>query len=249
MRSWIATLGIALVLGGCVTGSSQQHWGPEKAPRKPVAKASTSADVEPDEPPLAGGEDARVRRAERLAARLLDGRAAWLSEKRTFLVITAFSEEGAGTGTTGEVLAERPDSNASNESDETPLCEPGAACDGDPDDLLRAATDWVLEIGADEAIVLEPLPFASDKGAPSTEVGAIGGRVVWTRDHLDIVRPKKAAASLPKIVVDKEWTLKPLAAVPSPDGKLLLVLFEMDPGAKYNQGFNAFVETRVYKVP
>jgi hypothetical protein len=250
MRSWIATLGTALLLGGCVpTGGTQQHWGPEKPSRKPVASTSGSAEVEPDEPPVDGSESAKVRRAERLAARLLDGNAAWLPEKRAFLVITAFSEDATGTGTTGEFLVERPDPNAGNEEGESPLCEPGAACDGDPDDLLRAATDWLLDMNADNAIVVEPLPFASDKGAPSTEVGAIGGRVLWSRDHIDIVRPKKAAASLAKIVVEKEWTLKPVAVVPSPDGQLLLVLFDMDPGAKFSQGFNAFVETRVYKVP
>jgi len=239
----------ALSLFACVPSSSQQSWGPDAPKRAPKAKTSATVEDAPeDEPPMSDDEQNQARRAERVAARLLDGKVGWLVGKKAFLVITAFSEEGTGVGTTAEILIERADPNAANEDGETSLCEPGAACDGDPDELLRAATDWVLDTGADSAVILEPVPFG-DKGPPSVDIGAIGGKLTWSKDHLDVVRPKKAPAALPKLVVDKEWTIKPVAAAPSPSGDLVLVLFDMDPGAKYNQGFNAFVETRAYKVP
>lgn len=247
-RHSIAVLA-ALSFLACGPTSSQRSWGPDKPERAPKARASASPDEGPeDEPPMSNDEQAQMRRAERVAARLLDGKVAWLQSKKAFLVITAFSEEGTGVGTTAELLIERADPNAANEDGETSLCEPGAACDGDPDELLRAATDWVLDSGAEDAVILEPVPFG-EKGVPSVEIGAIGGRLTWTKDHLDVVRPKKAPAPLPKLVVDKEWTIKPVAAAPSPSGELVVVMFDMDPGAKYTEGFNAFVETRVYKVP
>ncbi len=248
-RHSIAVLAALSFLACGPTSSNQRSWGPDTTPRAPKAKPVASADEgAQDEAPISEDEQNQIRRAERVAARLLDGKVAWLPAKKAFLVITAFSEEGTGVGTTAELLTERADPNAANEDGETSLCEPGAACDGDPDELLRAATDWVLDTGADSAVILEPVAF-SDKGVPSVEVGAIGGRLTWTRDHLDIVRPKKPPVSLPKLSVDKEWTTKPVAAAPSPSGELVLVMFDMDPGAKYAQGFNAFVETRVYKVP
>jgi hypothetical protein len=248
-RHSMAVLAALSFLACGPTSSNQQSWGPDTPERKSKAKASASADEAPeDEPPMSNEEQNQARRAERVAARLLDGKVAWLPAKKAFLVITAFSEEGTGVGTTAELLVERADPNAANEDGETSLCEPGAACDGDPDELLRAATDWVLDAGADSAVILEPVPFG-DKGVPSVELGAIGGKLTWTKDHLDVVRPKKAPVALPKLLVDKEWTIKPVAAAPSPSGDLVLVLFDMDPGAKYTQGFNAFVETRVYKVP
>jgi hypothetical protein len=241
---------VALSFVACVQTSSTQKWGPDASERPAKkAKASASVDVEPgEEPPADDDEQNQIRRAERVAARLLDGKVAWAPAKKAFLVITAFSEEGTGTGTTAEILVERSDPNAANEDGETALCEPGAPCDGDADELLRAATDWVLDAGADTAVILEPVSFP-EKGPASIDMGAIGGKLVWTRDHLDVVRSKKAPTSLPKISVDKGWTIKPIAAAPSPSGELVLVLFDMDPGAKYTQGFNAFVETRVYKVP
>jgi hypothetical protein len=239
----------ALSFLACGPTSSRESWGPDAPKRAPKAKPTASVEDAPeDEPPMSNDEQNQARRAERVAARLLDGKVAWLPGKKAFLVITAFSEEGTGVGTTAELLTERADPNSANEDGETSLCEPGAACDGDPDELLRAATDWVLDSGADSAVILEPTPFG-EKGVLSVEVGAIGGRLTWSKDHLDVVRPKKAPASLPKLVVDKEWTIKPVAVAPSPSGDLVLVLFDMDPGAKYAQGFNAFVETRVYKVP
>lgn len=231
------------------TSSPPRSWGPDSPERTPKAKPTGTADeAPPEDAPVSDDEQNRVRRAERVAARLLDGKVAWLPAKKAFLVITAFSEEGTGVGTTAELLIERADPNAANEDGETSLCEPGAACDGDPDELLRAATDWVLDTDADNAVILEPVAF-NDKGVPSVEMGAIGGRLTWTRDHLDVVRPKKAPVALPKIAVDKEWTIKPVAAAPSPSGELVVVMFDMDPGARYAQGFNAFVETRVYRVP
>lgn len=84
-----------------------------------------------------------------------------------------------------------------------------------------------------------------DKGVPGVEVGAIGGRLVWSIEHLDLVRPNKAPLALPTLTVGKESTVTPVAATPSPNGELVLVVFDMDPGAKYSQGFNAFVETRL----
>ncbi|MBL8742930.1 MAG: hypothetical protein JNK04_17595, partial [Myxococcales bacterium] len=249
LRDSIAALA-ALSFVACGPASSNQRWGPDTTERtsKPKAKASASAEAETeDEPAMSAEEQNQIRRAERVAARLLDGKVGWLPSKKAFLVLTAFSEEGTGTGTTAELLVERPDPNAPNEDGETSLCEPGAACDGDPDELLRAATDWVLDTGADSAVILEPVSFSA--AAPSADIGAIGGKLVWARDHLDVVRPKKAPASLPKLQVEKEWTIKPIAAAPSPAGDLVLVLFDMDPGKKYSEGFNAFVETRLYKVP
>lgn len=242
-------IGVSLLLIGCHVTTE-----PAPVPRatakeraaSPLPAASASAEPSADANAATPEELAAERRADKIAQRLLDGQIGWSAEQRAFVVVTAFSEEGNGTGTTGEILFD-PDAKDRKNQEEA-LCDPGAACDGDEQELMIRTSDWLLDNKLDRVVLVEPVAFSSGP-VSSAELGAIGGKLTWVKDHLDLARPKQAPKSLPKFTSDPEWTAKPIAASASPDGQLLVVLFDMDPGKNYATGFNAFVEARVYKTP
>lgn len=212
----------------------------------PSASAAAAPEIAPSATPApeAAAEDEAARAADRLTDRLLQGWAVLTPVEggRAFAVVTSFAEEGTGIGTVGTIV------RVGADDDEVTLCEPASECEGDDAAIRAAVRAWVLDAGLTRGLALEPVEFGTDKGLTAATVGAIGGKLVWRKDHLDVARGFKSA-SLPKLSVEKELTPRPFRAVASPDGADLLVLYEMDPGAHYKEGFNLYVDAKAYKTP
>lgn len=252
----LLTLAFTAVLAGVLgcgpvepASSPEEGDEPPVGPPPPSASASASA-----APPVASAEpaaadpaaSARAEAEARVVSRLLSGWVVALPAKadapRAFALVTSFAEEGSGMGTVGSVVS------VGREDDEVTLCEPAGDCDGDEEAVRAAVASWVHDLDLSRGLALEPVEFASAGGVIGATVGALGGKLVWRRDHLDLVRGPKTA-SLPKLAVDKEFTARPYRVVATPDGADLVVLYELDPGAHYAEGFNLYVDAKAYKTP
>lgn len=237
---------VALFASAC--GPSEPAEIPDAEETPPVASASAAPAPEvapsaaPSAPPAASEDDTRA--TDRLADRLMQGWAvlAPFEGGRAFAVVTSFAEEGSGIGTVGTIV------RVGAEDDEVTLCEPASECEGDDEAIRAAVRAWAIERGLTKGLALEPVEFAADKGLTAATIGAIGGKLVWRKDHVDVVRGFKSV-SLPKLSVEKELLPRPFRAVASPDGADLLVMYEMDPGTHYKEGFNLYVDAKAYKTP
>lgn len=214
------------------------------------ARSRASADgtqVDPAEAEAAASASASApaanEKTQRIAEKLLAGGIGWIPERKAFAVITTFTQEGTGTGVLASVATE-----ADNYQNEKILCAPELDCAQDANKLMAEAQSWIDKEGLGNALVLEVTDLKPSGGQPAADVGAIGGRLLWKRDHFDVVRGTKST-SMAKAEFAKEFVATPAQVTASPDGSLLIALFQMDPGANYGKGFNQHVDVKVFKVP
>src|SRR5688572_9171275 len=126
---------LLLLLAAC--GSTDVPYEePGETPTRPRGPSQPEDATEPDtteeqpsEKPSGHGETEAKR--QRLAERLLSGGVGWHHERKVFIVVTTFSQEGTGTGVIATVASEKD----AYETQDT-LCEPDAGCDGDSAKLL-----------------------------------------------------------------------------------------------------------------
>ncbi|MBK6519720.1 MAG: hypothetical protein IPM79_35220 [Polyangiaceae bacterium] len=213
----------------------------------PTPSAEPATD-EPDgaEPPSATatkkGEDPALKRS-RLAEKLLAGWAAWHGERKVFAVVSTYTEQGKGAGVIGTISSE-----ADAYESQATLCAPGAPCNSDNAALVASTSAWLGKEKLDGALALELSDFKPALGFATADVGALGGKLVWKKDHFDLVRGLKAE-SLPKLDFAPEFKPNVAQATATPDGALVLALFQMDPGQNAAKGFNAHVDIKVLRVP
>ncbi|MFO0546959.1 MAG: hypothetical protein U0271_01160 [Polyangiaceae bacterium] len=234
-----------IALSACGPSEDARYAEDDREPqRRPKATAQASASEDPDvEPePSASTTGKKPDPTGRAVERLAMGWIGWIGSKRAFVYVTDFHVEGTGVGSVGNVFAE----GASKQA-ETTICEPSDDC-LDAAARKKAVRAWVEKEGLGNAVMMEPAAFTSTSQAWGAENGAIGGRVEWNSNKLELVRGKQRSA-LPKVDVPPKMTATPRSLAASPDGALLLVLFEMDPGAAYAEGVNVIVEGRLFKVP
>lgn len=215
------------------------------------ARSRASADganqepVDPEASPSASasGRPAANEKTQRIAEKLLAGGVGWIPERKAFAVITTFTQEGTGTGVLASVATE-----TDNYQNEKILCPPEQDCSQDSNKLLAEAKSWIDKEGLGNALMLELTDLKPSGGQPAADIGGIGGRLVWKRDHFEVVRGTKST-SMAKAEFAKEFVATPAQVTASPDGTLLIALFQMDPGGNYGKGFNQHVDVKVFKVP
>jgi len=225
----------ALLIAGCgsIEAPDDASETPQRAASVPgpapsdSAAASASAEVGPQ----------TDEKLERTAERLLSGWVGWDPTRTAFVVVTSFSQEGTGQGVIAAVVTEEVDYDGQDV-----LCDPGA-CDASSPALVTPTMSWLKKEKLESIVVFEPVVFG-----PGGAAVLPGGKLVWKKDHVDSVRGFKIT-SLPKLEVGKEFSATPAQAAQSPDGAFALVLFRMDPGENYKDGFNPHVEPRMYRTP
>lgn len=245
----VAPLLVAASIAATGCGSMDlQYEEPTQAPppanAKPAAEPAAETTAEPEASAEAEPSDevADAKR-ERLAEKLLAGSIGWNAQRKVFLIVSTYTEEGSGTGVIATVASEKD----AYESQAT-LCEVGAGCESDSELLLSKASAWLKKEKLDKAIALEAVEFKPIAGFPTAHIGSLGGKLVFRKDHFDVVRGFKAQP-LPKLEFAKEFTPTASQAAATPDGSLAVALFYMDPGANYAKGFNMHVDIKVFSVP
>lgn len=245
---WMLGAALSLSIAGCAS-MELSYDEPAARPRStssPTTEISVEEagveDAATDERPSASSEEDRGKR-ERLAAKLLSGAIGWHNERKVFVVVSTFTQEGTGSGVIATVASE-----ADAYEDQVTLCDPEAGCDADSAQLLASTTQWLGEAKLDGALALETSSFKPIAGFPTAQVGALGGKLVWKRDHFVIVRGYKPTP-LPKLEFAPEFKPTLAEASATPDGSLAIALFRMDPGANYAKGFNEHVDIKVFRVP
>lgn len=241
--AWVPALVVSL--GGCGPLGPVDDPAPVRsaAPLAP-ASASQSASAEPDpSAALTGAAPTDQEKASRIADKLLAGWIGWNAKRKAFIVVTTFSEAGRSTGVLGSIAD---DQNAYD--GETTLCDPQDPCEPGSQALVDRAAAWIEEQGLTGTLLLESVPFKEEGGASSADLVALGGKLVFKRDHFEIARGT-ATQALPKAELAKEFAPHPSQAAASPDGAFVIALVQMDPGKNAAKGFNDYVDLRVYKVP
>lgn len=242
-------LGVGILLSGCGSVYEEVEEAP---PRKIVlpqngTEVGSAGPVDSAEAPPQdddGPDPAREKaKLERLAERLLSGGIGYSGGRSAFVVVTTYTEEGNGTGILGSIASEKNDYDG-----ESTLCEPTEDCSATSETLLAKTIAWLDKEKLGGTVLLEAAEFKPVGGFPVAELGAIGGKLVFKKDHLDVIRGTKTA-SLSKIEFGKEHKPTPVQAAASPDGSLVVTLYSMDPGANYGKGFNQFVDVNVQRVP
>lgn len=233
------------MLGGCgpLGPADDPALGRTAAPL-PLASASGVASAEPDETASApkGVAPTDQEKASRIADKLLAGWIGWNAKRKAFVVVTTFSEAGSSTGVLGSIAD---DQNAYD--GETTLCDPQDPCEPGSQTLVDRTAAWIEEQGLTGTLLLESVPFKEESGGQSAELVAIGGKLVFKRDHFEIARGT-ATQALPKADLAKEFVPHPSQAAASPDGAYVIALVQMDPGKNGAKGFNDYVDLRVYKI-
>jgi len=241
---------IALVgVWGLGCGSADLQYDEPRATAAPVA-ATASAEADDDAPEDAAasapapdkqqGEDASAKRS-RLAERLLDGWVAWHPERKVFAVVSSYTEQGKGAGVIATLSSESDDY-----AEQATICAPGAACDSAA--LVASTRAWLEQEKLDGALALELSDFKPALGFPTADIGALGGKLVWKKDHFDLIRGLKVS-SLAKVELAPEFKPTVAQATATPDGALIIALFQMDPGQNAAKGFNAHVDIKVLRAP
>lgn len=241
------SFGVLLVGGAVACGSVDTPYEEpigEARSRASAEGASTEpGQVEASPSASASGGPAANEKTQRIAEKLLAGGVGWIPERKAFVVITTFTQEGTGTGVLASVATE-----TDNYQNEKILCPPELDCSQDSNKLLAEAKSWIDAEKLGNALMLELTDLKPSGGQPAADIGGIGGRLVWKRDHFDVVRGTKST-SMPKAEFPKEFVATPAQVTASPDGTLLIALFQMDPGGNYGKGFNQHVDVKVFKVP
>lgn len=210
----------------------------------PPSSASEVASAEPEDSAAAlkGAPPTDQEKASRIADKLLAGWIGWDPKRKAFVVITTFSEAGGAAGVLGSITDDR---NAYD--GETTLCEPQDPCEPGSQALVDRTAAWLEEQGLTGTLLLESVPFKDEAQTPTADLVAIGGKLVFKRDHFEIARGT-ATQALPKADLAKEFAPHPSQAAASPDGAYVVALIQMAPGKNASKGFNDYVDIRVYKL-
>ncbi len=224
---------------------------PEPRPALPVptfvAPAATASASAPAPAPTASAEQGPPDPLPRIARAMfpegLDpntARCGWLPSKKAFLLAEGSQEDLTG-GSLALVIA--PEKDADRRA--IPICAAGD-CGGAPARaaLIKALRDNDLS----ETIVLDAIDFP-DPPKQEVVVGSLAARVVWSKDHLQIVRKGAAPQRLPAVSASPPYKPEPISVVASPDGSMMAFTYGLDPGKKAAEGYSAPTRTVIYRVP
>lgn len=231
---------VALVTACNKSGAPPASSDADAAPQ-PTETAETPA---PEPKPAEKTADQTVEKApdpatpEGLARILLDDGVAWLAATNQLVGIEDVQAEGTGVGMQAVIIGDK------GKRDVIELCEP-ADCENAKGTLAKKLAGELRKRSVSGAVVMKRTEWKAD--AKELELAEVETKLTWHKNQMQVVRKGKPAKPM-AVKVTPPHKAAPFSVYVAPEGTVIAVLIDFDPGDKYGE-YNRFSEIHLYRMP
>ncbi|HZO15874.1 MAG TPA: hypothetical protein VFB62_21520 [Polyangiaceae bacterium] len=228
---------LCLALLSCNKSSSPPAAEPDSAPEPAEAPPP---EPKPADKPAGTTEESAPDPAkpEGLAHILLDGGVAWLAATNQAVGIEDVQQEGTGNGMQAVIVGDK------GKRDVIELCAP-TDCDSKKGTLEKKLADELRKRSVSGAVVLKQTEWSAS--AKELELPGAETKLSWNKNQMQVAHKGKPGKPM-TVKVTPPHKAAPIAVYATPDGTVIVVRIDFDPGDKYGP-YNQFSELHLYRMP